>query len=343
MQTVLITGGTGYIGSHTAVELISAGFKVILADNLINSGIQVLKGIENITGINPEFYKIDFSDKTASQNFFEQNNNINAVIHFAAFKAVGESVVNPLKYYENNLNATINVLKGMVENNIDHLVFSSSCTVYGQPELLPVTEKSPILKADSPYGNTKQISEEIIFDTVKAYPDLSVLSLRYFNPIGAHESAEIGELPNGIPGNLVPFITQTAAGIREQLLIFGKDYNTPDGTAVRDYIHVTDLAKAHIAALNRLINRQNKAPVEIFNLGTGKGNSVLEVVNTFEKETGIKLKYSFTDRRLGDIEQIWADTSLANKLLGWKTEKTLEQAVLSAWNREKKYRGILNT
>jgi UDP-glucose 4-epimerase len=340
MQTILVTGGTGYIGSHTAVELINAGFNVIIADNLSNSEIEVLDGIQKITGSKPDFYEIDFSDETSSALFFKQLPKLHAVIHFAAYKAVGESVENPLKYYRNNLNSTINILTGMQALGVEYLVFSSSCTVYGQPELLPVTENSPILKADSPYGNTKQISEEIIFDTVNSTELLKTISLRYFNPIGAHDSADIGELPIGKPNNLVPFITQTAAGVREQLDIFGKDYDTPDGTAIRDYIHVVDLAKAHIVALNRLLKGTNKSKFEIFNLGTGRGNSVLEVVNTFENVSGLKLNYRFVDRRPGDIQKIWADVSLANKVLGWKAEKTLDNALLSAWNREKKYRGI---
>jgi len=340
MQTILVTGGTGYIGSHTAVELINAGFNVIIADNLSNSEIEVLEGIQKITGVKPDFYEIDFSDETSTTQFFKQLPKLHAVIHFAAYKAVGESVENPLKYYRNNLNSTINILTGMLEIGIEYLVFSSSCTVYGQPELLPVTENSPILKADSPYGNTKQISEEIILDTVNSTELLKSISLRYFNPIGAHDSAEIGELPIGKPNNLVPFITQTAAGVREQLSIFGKDYDTPDGTAIRDYIHVVDLAKAHIVALNRLLNGRYKSKFEVFNLGTGRGNSVLEVVTTFENVCGLKLKYQFVDKRPGDIQKIWADVSLANKELGWKTEKTLDEALLSAWNREKKYRGV---
>jgi UDP-glucose 4-epimerase len=340
MQTILVTGGTGYIGSHTAVELINAGFNVIIVDNLSNSDIDVLTGIEKITGIRPGFYQVDLSERIKTRDFFSQVKNISAVIHFAAFKAVGESVQQPIKYYDNNINATLNILKGMIEQGIKHLVFSSSCTVYGQPSTLPVTENSPMVKADSPYGKTKQISEDIIQDTIHATPELNALSLRYFNPIGAHESAEIGELPIGPPSNLVPFITQTAAGIRNQLSIFGKNYNTPDGTAIRDYIHVVDLAKAHIAALNRMLNKKNKTAYEIFNLGTGKGNSVKEVVETFEKVTGIQLNYDYTDRRPGDIEQIWADVTLANQELGWNTLKTLEEALLSAWNREKKYRAL---
>jgi UDP-glucose 4-epimerase len=340
MHKILVTGGTGYIGSHTVVELINAGFHVVIGDNLSNSNMDVLKGIETITGINPEFHKIDFSKSEETNRFFSEIKDLSAIIHFAAHKAVGESVENPLKYYDNNINATLNILKGMVVYGIAHLVFSSSCTVYGQPEKLPVTETSPVIKADSPYGNTKQISEEMISDTINASGKITALSLRYFNPIGAHETSEIGELPIGTPNNLVPYITQTAAGIRDSLSIFGEDYNTPDGTAIRDYIHVVDLAKAHITALTRLLNKKNKAAYEVFNLGTGKGNSVKEVVDAFQKVTGLKLKYKITERRAGDIEQIWADVSLANKELNWKTKYTLEEALLSAWNREKKYRNL---
>jgi len=340
MKKIIITGGTGYIGSHTAVELIQSGFEVVIIDNLSNSQIGVLNGIKKITGIKPEFHKINLADVNETKKVFNKIKNIDGIIHFAAYKAVGESVAFPLKYYKNNLNSLINILENMNSRLIDNLIFSSSCTVYGQPDHLPVTEKSPVIKADSPYGNTKQISEEIINDTINSSENINAISLRYFNPIGAHKSAEIGELPIGIPNNLVPFITQTAAGIRNQLSIFGDDYNTPDGTAIRDYIHVIDLAKAHIVALSRLLNKQNKTKSEVFNIGTGKGNSVLEVVKTFEKVTGIKLNYKIVKRRSGDIEKIWADTSYAEKELPWKTEKSLGDALLSAWNREKKYRGI---
>jgi len=338
MKKIIVTGGTGYIGSHTAVELIEAGYEVIIIDNLSNSDSKVLDGIKNITGIKPEFYKIDLANTSETKKLFKKIQNVSGIIHFAAYKAVGESVQFPLKYYKNNLNALINILENMQEFNIENLIFSSSCTVYGQPEKLPVTEKSPVLKADSPYGNTKQISEEIINDTIKISETGKAVLLRYFNPIGAHESAEIGELPLGVPNNLVPFITQTAAGIRKQLRIFGNDYNTPDGTAIRDYIHVSDLAKAHIVALKRLLNGKNKSKIEVFNLGTGKGNSVLEIVKTFQKVTGIKLNYKIVDRRPGDIEKIWADVHYAEKELAWKTEKSLGEALLSAWNWEKKCR-----
>ena len=340
MHKILVTGGTGYIGSHTVVELINAGYEVEIIDNLSNSKIEVLEGIKKITGEKPNFHKIDLVDSNAVNEFFQASSSFDAIIHFAAFKAVGESVKLPLKYYQNNLIALMNILNCMQEFKIENLVFSSSCTVYGQAEKLPVTEKSPIIKADSPYGNTKQISEEIIEDIVMSSDKINTVSLRYFNPIGAHESAEIGELPSGVPDNLVPYITQTAAGIRKQLNIFGNNYNTPDGTAIRDYIHIVDLAKAHVKSVERMLIKENKKSLEIFNLGTGKGNSVLEVVKTFEKVTGIKLNYKITDRRSGDIEQVWADTSLANAELAWKTEKSLKEALLSAWNWEKKYRKL---
>jgi UDP-glucose 4-epimerase len=339
-KNIIVTGGAGYIGSHTVVELINCGYKVIIVDNLSNSDISVLDGIEKITGIKPDFYNTDLSDKIQTAKFFSKVKDAIAVIHFAAFKAVGESVENPLKYYSNNINSLINVLEAMIDNDIKNIVFSSSCTVYGQPEILPVTEKSAIMKADSPYGNTKQISEEIISETIFSNSKLKSISLRYFNPIGAHESAEIGELPVGTPNNLVPFITQTAAGIRNELKVYGNDYNTPDGTPIRDYIHVVDLAKAHIVAIERLIDNKNSKNFEVFNLGTGKGNSVMEVINTFEEVSGEKLNYKIIERRKGDIEKIWADTSLSNEVLGWKPEKTLHEAILSAWIREKKYRNI---
>lgn len=340
MNKVLVTGGTGYIGSHTVVELINAGFDLEIIDNLSNSKLEVLEGIKNITGVKPKFHKIDLVDFNVLKDFFQSSSKFDAIIHFAAYKAVGESVTLPLKYYHNNLIALMNIMNCMREFTIVNLVFSSSCTVYGQAEILPVTEESPIIKADSPYGNTKQISEEIIEDVVHSSDKVNSISLRYFNPIGAHESAEIGELPLGVPDNLVPYITQTAAGIRTGLKIFGNDYNTEDGTAIRDYIHIVDLAKAHVRAVKRLLKKENKKRYEVFNLGTGNGNSVLEVVKTFEKVTGEKLNYKITDRRLGDIEQVWADTSFANTELGWETKKTLEDALLSAWNWEKKYRNL---
>ncbi len=341
MSKVLITGGTGYIGSHTTTELINAGFEVVIIDNLSNSSIEVLDGIKKITGIKPEFHKIDLADEKKTTNFFKKVKNIDSIIHFAAHKAVGESVTKPLKYYQNNIASLINVLKNIQKHNIKSLVFSSSCTVYGQAKTLPVTEKSPILKADSPYGNTKQIAEEIILDFVNSVSNFNAIALRYFNPIGAHESGEIGELPKGTPNNLIPFITQTVCGIRETLSVFGDDYNTEDGTAIRDYIHVVDLAKAHIVAMNRLLKNKTKKSFEVFNIGTGKGNSVLDVIKTFEKATGEKVNYKITPKRKGDIEKIWADTSFANKELGWKTEKTLADALKSAWNWEQKYRQLI--
>ncbi len=334
---VLITGGTGYIGSHTVVELIDNKNDLIILDNLSNSSVDVLDGIKKITGKKPYFIKLDLTDTKATNDFFDNNTDIEAIIHFAAYKAVNESVENPLMYYKNNLISLMNILTNMNKHDIRNLVFSSSCTVYGQPDKnnLPVTENSPIKKANSPYGNTKQISEDIIIDTLSANKNLKAIFLRYFNPIGAHKSSFIGELPLGVPNNLVPFITQTAIGIRKQLNVFGGDYNTPDGTAIRDYINVVDLAKAHVIAINRLINNKNKSQYEIFNLGTGKGVSVLEAIKAFEKSTKVKLNYKIVDRRPGDIEQVWADTSYANSELGWKAETSLEDTMLSAWNWEK--------
>ncbi|MGB9746379.1 MAG: UDP-glucose 4-epimerase GalE [Bacteroidales bacterium] len=339
---ILVTGGTGYIGSHTVVELMESGFDVVIIDNLSNSSIEVLDGIEKITGKRPLFEKLDLCDKNSLDQFFTRYPSIQAVIHFAASKAVGESVEKPLLYYRNNLLSLINLLEGMMASGINHLVFSSSCTVYGQPDQLPVTENSPVKPALSPYGNTKQISEEIIRDTISSKAPLRAISLRYFNPIGAHPSGLIGELPLGMPNNLVPFITQTAAGIRKELLVFGNDYSTPDGTAIRDYINVVDLSKAHVVAIQRLVSQQQKAAYEVFNLGTGRGYSVLEIIKTFEKVTGVKINYRITGRRPGDIEKVWADTSLANNELGWKAEKTLEETLASAWKWEQYYRQNLN-
>ena len=338
MKKILVTGGTGYIGSHTTVELINSGYEVVIVDNLSNSKIEVLDGIKKITGIKPKFYNIDLANEVETKGFFEKVKYIDAIIHFAAYKAVGESVEKPLKYYRNNLNSLINILDAMKTHNITNLVFSSSCTVYGQPDVLPVTEQSPIKKAESSYGNTKQIAEEIIADFISANPQLKTIALRYFNPIGSHESAEIGELPLGVPDNLIPFVTQTAIGIREQLSVFGDDYNTPDGSAVRDYIHVVDLAQAHIIAIKRLLENKNKKHLEFFNIGTGQGNSVLEIVKTFEDVTGIQLNYKIVGRRKGDIEKVWADTTFANNELGWKAKKTLADCLISAWNWEKKLR-----
>ncbi len=339
MQTILVTGGTGYIGSHTTVELINSGYNVVIVDNLSNSQIEVLDGIQAITGVRPAFEKFDLCERKKVYNLFEKY-QINAIIHFAALKAVGESVEKPLEYYHNNLESLIILLESMKKFHTSSLVFSSSCTVYGQPDELPVTENAPIKKALSPYGNTKQISEEIIQDAIYVIPDIKAISLRYFNPIGAHPSAHIGELPIGIPLNLVPFVTQTVAGIRKKLRVFGNDYNTPDGTPIRDYIYVVDLAKAHVISVKRLLENKNEKNYEIFNLGTGKGRSVMEIINTFEKATGLKVNYEIVGRREGDIEKVWADTSYANKILGWKADTPLEDILLSAWKWEKRVRNI---
>lgn len=337
---ILVTGGTGYIGSHTAVELQNAGFEVIIVDDLSNSGIDVLDNIEKITGKKPAFEQFNLADQEKTTDFFSRNRDIDAIIHFAASKAVGESVQIPLHYYRNNLVSLMNILECQLKFNIANIVFSSSCTVYGQPEVLPVTEQTPRKDAESPYGNTKRVNEDILHDSIAAYPQLKGIALRYFNPIGAHPSALIGELPLGVPQNLVPFITQTAAGLRDELKVFGDDYDTSDGSAVRDYINVVDLAKAHVVAIERLLKGKNKANYEVFNLGTGKGLSVLEIVKGFEKATGVKLNYKIVERRSGDIEKIWADTTYANKELDWKAEKELEETLLSAWNWEKRVRGI---
>ncbi|MCB0725603.1 MAG: UDP-glucose 4-epimerase GalE [Ignavibacteriae bacterium] len=330
---VLVTGGTGYIGSHTAVELQNAGYDVIIIDNLSNSNIEVLDGIEKITGIRPAFEKIDLTDLASLTAFFENNKDIEAVIHFAAFKAVGESVLNPLKYYHNNIGGTINLVKLTNAHGINNFVFSSSCTVYGETSDLPVSENSPIKEAFSPYGYTKQVNEQILKDTSRV-SDLKAITLRYFNPIGAHESALIGELPTGVPDNLVPYITQTAIGRREILTVNGNDYDTPDGTNIRDYIHVVDLAKAHVKALDRLVENKNTEKFEVFNLGTGKGSSVMEVIQAFERVSGEKLNYKIGPRRAGDITSIYSDTKKANEVLGWKVEKDLDDMLRTAWNWE---------
>jgi UDP-glucose 4-epimerase len=334
---ILVTGGTGYIGSHTVVELQQQGFEVVIVDNLSNSQAEVVDSIEAITGKRPHFEEFDLADKDKTAAFFFRHHDIKGVIHFAAFKAVGESVEKPLMYYRNNLVSLMNILDGMILNDIPFLVFSSSCTVYGQPDELPVSEKAPIKKAESPYGNTKQISEDIITDTIRSSKVKSI-ALRYFNPIGAHETALIGELPLGVPNNLVPFITQTAIGLRQQLSVFGDDYNTPDGTAIRDYIHVVDLAKAHVIAVKRMLENKMKQGFEIFNLGTGTGSSVLEVVQSFEKVTGLSLNYKIVGRRAGDVEQVWANSDWSNQELGWKAEKSLDEMVASAWKWEQAYR-----
>lgn len=334
MAKILVTGGTGYIGSHTVVELQQAGFEVVVVDNLSNSNIEVLDGIEKITGIRPAFENIDCVDYVNMDRMFEKYSGIEGIIHFAASKAVGESVQKPLLYYRNNIVSLMNLLQLMPIHKVPNIVFSSSCTVYGQPEILPVTEQAPIIPALSPYGNTKQICEEIINDTAYSDGFYQATILRYFNPIGAHPSAEIGELPSGVPNNLVPFITQTAMGIRKQLQVFGNDYNTADGTCIRDYINVVDLAKAHVIAVKRMLEKKSKSNVEIFNLGTGRGLSVLELVNTFEKVNGVKVPYRIVDRREGDIEQVWADSSHANNELGWKAQETVEETLRTAWKWE---------
>jgi UDP-glucose 4-epimerase len=331
---ILVTGGTGYIGSHTAVELLKKGYDVVIIDNLSNSHAAVIDRIEEITGKKPEFHQFDLIDREKTAAFFADHSDLDGIIHFAAFKAVGESMAEPLMYYRNNLDSLINILQGMKENGIKNLVFSSSCTVYGQPDELPVKETSPIKEAWSPYGNTKQMSEEILRFSVAAH-GLKTIALRYFNPIGAHDSALIGELPLGVPNNLVPFITQTAIGLRKSLSVFGSDYNTPDGTAIRDYIHVVDLAKAHVIAVDRMIAGKGKSDMEIFNLGTGNGFSVLEVIQSFERVSGQKLNYQIVDRRPGDIEKVWADTSFANDELGWNAELSLDEMMASAWKWEK--------
>jgi len=332
---VLVTGGTGYIGSHTAVELINNGFDVISADNLYNSEAWINDRIGMITGKAPVLEIIDVCDESALDDLFRRHPSVKAVIHFAAYKAVGESVNKPLEYYRNNILSTISLLEMMKKHNVRHMVFSSSCTVYGQPDILPVTEDTPLKPAASPYGNTKKICEDIIKDCTSADKNLRAISLRYFNPIGAHSSGLIGELPRGVPENLVPFITQTAIGLREELKVFGNDYNTPDGTCIRDYLHVTDLSLAHVKAVVRLLNGENKSGYEVFNLGAGKGVSVMEAIESFMRVTGIKLKYRITGRRHGDIEKIWADPSLANRELGWKTIYTLDDAMKTAWLWEK--------
>ena len=335
-KKILVTGGTGYIGSHTVVELQNEGFEVIVVDNLSNSNISVLDGIEKITGIRPVFENVDCTDYVNLDNMLENHRGIDGIIHFAASKAVGESVEKPLLYYRNNLVSLINLLQLMPVHKIKNFVFSSSCTVYGQPDKLPVTEEAPIKCATSPYGNTKQISEEIIRDTVHANNNAyKSIILRYFNPIGAHKSALIGELPIGTPNNLLPFVAQTAIGIRPELKVFGNDYNTPDGSCIRDYINIVDLARAHVVAIKRMLSGKSAENIETFNLGTGKGLSVLEIINSFERVNDVKVPYSITGRREGDIEQVWADPTLANKVLGWKAVETIDDTLRSAWAWEK--------
>ena len=334
---ILVTGGLGFIGSHTVVELQNEGFEVIALDNLSNSSIDVLDGIKKITGKKPIFENIDLRDKSAVQNFFKKYNDVKGIIHFAASKAVGESVENPLLYYENNINTLVYLLQEMANLSPANFIFSSSCTVYGQAEKMPITEDASVQPANSPYGNTKQIGEEIIIDVAKV-TNINAVLLRYFNPIGAHSSAEIGELPLGIPQNLVPFITQTAFGLRKELSVYGNDYPTHDGTCIRDYIHVVDLAKAHVIALQRLLKKQNLEKVETFNLGTGTGSSVLEVINAFEKVSKQKLPYKIVGRREGDVISAYANTDKANKVLGWTAKLTLEDALEDAWKWEQKVR-----
>ncbi|WP_299226882.1 UDP-glucose 4-epimerase GalE [uncultured Psychroserpens sp.] len=340
MKKILVTGGLGFIGSHTVVELQNEGYKVVIIDDLSNSTIEVLQGIISITGNIPEFEKLDLKDKLSVESFFAKHDDINGVIHFAASKAVGESVEQPLLYYENNINTLVYVLKSVLQLKTSNFIFSSSCTVYGQADEMPITENAPVKPAESPYGNTKQIGEEIIRDTCRISNKFQAIALRYFNPIGAHSSAKIGELPIGIPQNLVPFITQTAAGLRECLSVFGNDYPTPDRTCIRDYIHVVDLAKAHVVALKRLIENKNESNFETFNIGTGVGSSVLDVIKSFEKVSGKSLNYKFAPRRDGDVISAYANTDKANNILGWKAQSTLDEAVNSAWQWEKRIRNL---
>ena len=338
-QTILVTGGTGFIGSHTTVELQNAGYKVVIVDNLSNSNEKVIDGIEKITGIRPAFEKVDCCDLEAMEQVFSKYPDIEGIIHFAANKAVGESVEKPLMYYRNNIVSLVNLLELMPKHGVKGIIFSSSCTVYGQPdpENLRVTEDAPVKPAESPYGNTKQINEEIIRDDINSGAPIKAILLRYFNPIGSHPTAIIGELPNGVPMNLIPFVTQTAIGIREQLKVFGNDYNTPDGTCIRDYIYVVDLAKAHVKAMERVLDTDSEA-LEVFNVGTGKGLSTKQVVDAFEKATGVKLNWAYAPRRAGDIEQVWANPDKANKVLGWKAETPLEDIMKSAWKWQQKLR-----
>ncbi len=336
MKKVLVTGGTGYIGSHTTVELQKAGYRVIIVDNLSNSSIDAIAGIERITGVKPHFENLDCLDYVGMDYLFSKYDGIDAVIHFAASKAVGESVQRPVSYYRNNINSLMNVLDLMPVHGANKIVFSSSCTVYGQPSELPVTEGAPIKEASSPYGNTKQICEEILRDVIASGANMNSIILRYFNPIGAHPTAEIGELPIGVPNNLVPYITQTAAGIREKLSIFGNDYDTADGTCIRDYINVVDLAKAHVVAIDRLFKEEQESSLEVFNIGTGNGLSVLELVKTFERVTGASVPYEVVGRREGDIAKVWADPKLANEKLKWQAEISLEETLKTAWKWQQK-------
>lgn len=331
-ERILVTGGTGYIGSHTVVELQASGYEVIIVDNLSNSQANVVDNIEKVSGIRPAFEHLDCLDYAGLDALFTKYSGIKGIIHFAASKAVGESVEKPLLYYRNNLVSLVNLLELMPKHGVEGIIFSSSCTVYGQPDVLPVTEEAPIKKAESPYGNTKQINEEIVQDFVKSGAPINAILLRYFNPIGAHPTALLGELPNGVPQNLVPFLTQTAMGIREKLSVFGDDYDTPDGSCIRDYINVVDLAKAHVVAMNRIMEKKQADKVEVFNIGTGRGLSVLELIHAFEASTGVKLNYQIVGRRAGDIEKVWANPDRANNVLGWKAEATIEDTLRSAWN-----------
>lgn len=337
-EKILVTGGTGYIGSHTVVELQNSGYDVIIIDNLSNSRMDVVDNIEKVSGIRPIFEHLDCLNFDGLDAMFTKYKGIKGIIHFAASKAVGESVQKPLLYYRNNLVSLINLLELMPKHGVEGIIFSSSCTVYGQPDVLPVTEDAPIKKAESPYGNTKQINEEIIHDYIKSGAPINAILLRYFNPIGAHPTALLGELPNGVPQNLIPFLTQTAIGIREKLNVFGDDYNTPDGSCIRDYINVVDLAKAHVVAMDRIMNQKQNDKVEVFNIGTGRGLSVLELIQSFEQSTGVKLNYQIVGRRSGDIEQVWANPERANNVLGWKAESSIEDTLRSAWAWQKKLR-----
>ena len=340
-HTILVTGGTGFIGSHTTVELQNAGYEVVIVDNLSNSQASVVDGIEKITGVRPAFEQVDCCDKDAMESVFKKYPKIDGIIHFAASKAVGESVEKPLLYYRNNFVSLINLLELMPQYNVKGIIFSSSCTVYGQPDpqYLPVSEDAPIKPAESPYGNTKQVNEEIIRDTINSGSPIKAILLRYFNPIGSHPSAIIGEMPNGVPMNLIPYVTQTAMGIRKELKVFGNDYNTPDGTCIRDYIYVVDLAKAHVKAMERVLDTDNEA-LEVFNVGTGRGVSTKEIVDAFERATGVKLNWTYAPRRAGDIEKVWADPKKANDVLGWKAETNLDDTLRSAWNWQKRLREL---
>ena len=340
-HTILVTGGTGFIGSHTTVELQNGGYEVVIVDNLSNSQASVVDGIEKITGVRPAFEQVDCCDKDAMESVFKKYPKIDGIIHFAASKAVGESVEKPLLYYRNNFVSLINLLELMPQYNVKGIIFSSSCTVYGQPDpqYLPVSEDAPIKPAESPYGNTKQVNEEIIRDTINSGSPIKAILLRYFNPIGSHPSAIIGEMPNGVPMNLIPYVTQTAMGIRKELKVFGNDYNTPDGTCIRDYIYVVDLAKAHVKAMERVLDTDNEA-LEVFNVGTGRGVSTKEIVDAFERATGVKLNWTYAPRRAGDIEKVWADPKKANEVLGWKAETNLDDTLRSAWNWQKRLREL---